>query len=68
MKEYSDILKKEYDADAVVFIVNTKQAGLYIKNGIELVDIFWSKNSLVFVFNRDDTKEVYDLWCKHELS
>lgn len=48
-------------------IVNTRQAGLYIKNNIPLVDLFWSKNALVFVFNRKECKEAYDLWCKREL-
>lgn len=40
---------------------------MYIKHNIPLVDLFWSKDSLVFVFNRDQTKEVYKMWCNHGL-
>jgi len=48
--------------------VNTRQAGLYVKNNIPLVDLFWSRNTLVFVFDREKSKDAYDLWCKRELA
>lgn len=67
IKEYSDIFKNEYEIEDTVRIVNTLQAGLYIKHNVSLVDLFWSKDTLVFVFNKNDSKNVYDLWCKHEL-
>lgn len=67
IKKYSTIFNKEYLTEDTVKIVNTRQAGLYIKNDIPLVDLFWSKNALVFVFNREESKGVYDLWCKREL-
>lgn len=47
--------------------MNTRQAGLYVKNNIPLVDLFWSRDTLVFVFNREESKGVYDQWCKREL-
>ena len=50
-----------------VKIVNTKQAGMYIKHGLKPIDLYWGYNTLVFVFDRNETKELYDLWCKHEL-
>lgn len=58
---------KEYEIEDTVRIVNTKQAGLYVKNNIQLVDLFWSRDTLVFVFDKEQSKEVYNLWCKHEL-
>jgi len=61
------VFSKYYDIEKTVKILNTKQAGLYINAKIPLIDIFWSGGSLVFVFNKEDTNEVYDLWCKHEL-
>lgn len=67
MRVYSKIFNNEYSTEDTVKIVNTRQAGLYIKNDIPPVDLFWSKNALVFVFNREESKGVYDLWCKREL-
>ena len=52
----------------LINIVNTKQAGMYIKNGVKPIDLYWGKDKLVFVFDRNETKELYDLWCKYELN
>lgn len=67
IKLYSDITKQEYEGEEVVNILNTKQAGMYIKHNARLMDLYWSRDSLVFVFSRNETKELYDLWCKREL-
>ena len=67
IKEYSEVFDKYYETENTLKILNTKQAGLYLKHKVPLIDIFWSGGSLVFVFNREDTKIVYDLWCKREL-
>lgn len=67
MIDYSEIFDHEYETKDVVYIVNTKQAGLYIKHFVPLVDLFWSSGTLVFVFNRAESKTAYDLWCKHQL-
>lgn len=61
------MFNKEYLTENTVKIVNTRQAGLYIKNDIPLVDLFWSKDALIFVFSREESKVAYDLWCKREL-
>ena len=59
--------------DDIVRIVNLAQATAYIKNDVMPIDIYASrdknndKNILVFLFSRSETKEVYDLWCRHEL-
>ena len=66
--KYSSLFNKEYNEIECIRIVNTKQAGLYIKHKIIPKDIYWDKETLVFVFNKNDTKLVYDLWCRHELN
>ena len=45
MRVYSKIFNNEYSTEDTVKIVNTRQAGLYIKNDIPLVDLFWSKSA-----------------------
>lgn len=67
MRVYSEIFNNEYLTEDTIKIVNTRQAGLYIKNNIPLIDLFWSRDTLVFVFDREKSKYVYDLWCKREL-
>lgn len=67
IREYSEILNKEYEIEDTVRIINTRQAGMYVKHNIPLVDLFWSRNTLVFVFDKEKSKPAYDLWCKHEL-
>lgn len=51
------------------FLMLTNQAGLYIKNQAQLVDCFWhdKRSCLCFVFNREKTKHLYELWEKFEL-
>ena len=65
--KYSKFFDRDYDDTNTVRIVNTKQFGLYIKYGVMPVDILCDKETLVFIFNKEDTRRVYDLWCKHEL-
>jgi hypothetical protein len=50
-----------------VNILNTKQAGLYIKNGVKPVDLYWNEGYLVFVFSKDDTRELYTKWLNRTL-
>jgi len=68
IRAFSEQFSKEYEIEDTVRIVNTKQAGLYIKHNIQLLDIFWSRDTLVFVFDKHETKEAYELWCRRELS
>ena len=64
---------KEYYASEAIRILDPNQAALYWANGVEPLDIYSSRSYktnkalIVFVFKRDETKEVFDLWCKHEL-
>lgn len=66
--KHSEIFNKDYEIENVVHIVNTKQAGLYIKHNVPLVDLFWSKDTLCFVFDKELSRHAYDLWCRHELN
>lgn len=64
---------KTYAPGKAVRILNQLQAASYIAHGAELLDIYTSRNfetgrpMLVYIFNREATAELYDLWCKHEL-
>ena len=68
----SNFTNKEYETKKVIRILNAQQAAAYIKYGVELLDLWLSKDKdgkpiLVFIFDKEESKEVYDLWCKHEL-
>jgi hypothetical protein len=63
---------KEYEPSKTIRILNALQAAAYIKYGIVLLDLWLSKNKegkpiLVYIFDREESTEAYDLWCKHEL-
>lgn len=72
---YSRITNKYYDPNnsASVYIVNMRQAFLYLKNGAQddLMDILYNdtKNDcLVFVFRKSKrVKQLYEMWNNHEL-
>lgn len=65
---------KEYYASEAIRILDPAQAAAYWVNDVIPLDIYPSKNwetgkpILVFVFKRNETKEVFDRWCKHELA
>lgn len=61
----------KYNVWDVVHILNIEQAKFYMENGVKLVDLDFSKSRtnsdrtvVVFIFNREDTREAYDTWCK----
>lgn len=68
MKIFSKVTQKYYEPTECVFIPNLRQAGLYIKNGAEIFDVLWSRDALVFVFRKEDTHDLYEAWCKYELT
>lgn len=47
-------------------ICNPKQASLYMKHGLEC-KCYWSSDKVVYEFDKEETKPLFDLWCKHEL-
>ncbi|QHJ85112.1 MAG: hypothetical protein [Bacteriophage sp.] len=69
MRVFSDLTSHYYDTHDAVRIMNTKQAGKYIKHGVYPKDIMWEEdlNTLVFVFNKAESKELYEKWKSYDL-
>ena len=70
----SDFTGKTYEPNKMVRILNMQQAAAYMENGIELIDLYSSRDIktgrpiLVFIFDKEKSKNAYDLWCRHELN
>lgn len=66
----SVVTGKTYNIFDCVRILNMQQSIFYMKNNVMPVDIRVSrskddtKDVLVFYYIKDETKEVYDVWCK----
>ena len=69
----SHITQREYNLFSCVKIINIQQACAYIDNGVYPVDIKSSidnktgKRCVVFLFDKNESKDVYDKWCKYKL-
>ena len=50
-----------------VEIVNIKQAHLYIKNGLNPISVYWGKDRVVYLFDKEKSKPLFDLWRKYQL-
>lgn len=67
---HSQMTGKEYRPKDVVRLLNVYQATYYISRDILPVDIYSSADyktgepRLVFLFNRQESKDVYDAWCR----
>ena len=64
---------RNYKDKEVFRIINQLQAKMYIKNGVYPIDLYTSidKNGndiIVYIFLREDTKDVYQAWMNHELN
>lgn len=65
--------EKNYDLNEVIRILDPYQAALYWANGLEPLDIYSSRDYktnkalVVYVFDRNKTKLLFDKWCKKEL-
>lgn len=76
MTNYSNLFKRYYDANNVIYISNLVQVHKYLNASEEvskcLVDILYSgtrNDCLVFVFEKTDImKELYEKWKNHELN
>lgn len=70
---YSRLTGKKYNVFDCVRIYNLGQSMAYMNNGVLPVDIKIGKDRdgeksiLVFYFIKEETKDVYDLWLRHEL-
>ncbi len=68
--ETSKITGRTYELFSQVRILNIKQSIFYLRNGVVLNDIEISEDRkthepvMVFLFNREDTRDAYDRWCK----
>ena len=64
--------RKEYAPGDLIKIVNSTQAAFYWLNGLAPLDSYPSRDFktkkpvMVFVFRRNETKELFDLWCKQQ--
>lgn len=69
----STVTGRSYDVFKTVKILNIKQATQYMANDVYPVDIKITINNkngekcLVFYFDKEESKEVYDKWCNYEL-
>lgn len=69
----SNVTNKTYKPSKVVRILNIQQVIAYLNHGVELLDVYTSIDKktdgkvLVFLFDRESSKEAYDLWCRREL-
>ena len=70
----STVTGRSYDVFKTVKILNIQQACSYMDNDVFPVDIKVSidqrsgKKCLVFYFDREESKSVYDKWCNYELN
>ena len=70
MKEYakSDTTGRIYCASDVIRLINLRQVVYYMKNGIEILDFYPSKDFktgedvMVFLVNKKDSQEIYQKW------
>ena len=69
---HSEITAKDYFAKDTVRIVNLRQICTYLSLGKTPVDIYPSVDfktnnpMLVFLFDREETKDAYTRWCNSE--
>lgn len=65
----SNFTGKHYDPNKSCKILNMQQLAFYMENGVELLDLFVSKDYktkkpiLVGVVDKVDSYEFYQLWC-----
>ena len=49
------------------YIKNPAQAFKFVKNGAIVYDLLAGDDCFIWVFNRAETMELNDLWCRHLL-
>lgn len=70
--ETSKATGKTYDIFSIIRILNPRQAAFYCSLGLEIQEIEVSKDRdtnepiLVFYFNKEETREPFDLWCRRK--
>lgn len=57
---------KYYEPSSSIYIVNPRQANLYLKHHAELLDVIPGER-LAFVFDKKETAHLYKLWLSGDL-
>lgn len=69
MKIQSLVTGRFYEQERMCYILNPKQAALYIKNHCILYDVVIGRDDkIVFVFDKGQTAPYYKAWCDYTLS
>lgn len=69
----SETTGKTYCPSECIRLVNMKQLAAYMVYGVELQDIYASRDFktnvpiLVGIVKREDSKQAYEKWCNYEL-
>jgi hypothetical protein len=63
---------RNYNQNEVYRLINPKQVKLYIKHKVYPIDMYSSidgnsNDVVVYVFLREETKDLYQKWLAHEL-
>lgn len=67
MRVNSKITNQSYFGERMVYIGNPIQIARYLKHGATLYDIFENNDKLIAVFSKEETAELFTLWCRREL-
>ncbi len=78
MNDKKDIVEtnlhpRDYYHNEVCRIVNPKQSMLYIKHKLFPIDMYTSidgktgNDIIVMIFDKEESQELYQAWCNHEL-
>ena len=53
-----------------VKIINQLQMARYMKHGVKPVDMFYDyeTDKVIFVYDKEETKPLFDLWIRRELA
>ena len=65
----SHVTGRYYYPERCCFIMNPKQAALYMKNGIDLLDVMVCRDDrLVYVFDKKESEPLYRKWQNYQLT
>lgn len=72
MKNESNLRPRSYSVNEVVRIINPKQMRYYLSKGIYPIDMYisqddWDNQIVVYIFLKDETKELYQNWVNRNL-
>lgn len=56
-----------YSADNACRIIDPKQNRLYMKHGLYPIDMYYSGDVIVYVYDKKSSYECYQKWCDRTL-